>query len=710
MKHAAIFLAVILSSLLLFTTVQADPELPLPRIPISGDQDGSESPLICNSDKFEHLNNVHVFQVPGAEPTDLIFDFVFREATYNNEFGYFLVDDLSGSIDGLYPGEPGYLAQVLAQATIIFPSGSTAYTPDVTVPFQGGDYVAFFLIQNSTLANLIANNPNNSLSGSPIAFFSFDEMNPDGIDHFIGFRNMEDNLTQFGFEDLTGGGDADYDDIVYNVKSTLIPTPIVEHRDVVFVRGLTSQGTCDGMNTWVPQYFSTPQAKALFNHIIIDKYLNFSYADGGNYTCPQESGTPPAYSASDTCDGVTKAAVELKALIAQQATNRVTIFGHSMGGIVAAYMVATYPQWAQEKIASVVTLDSPVKGISKAEALVAQNWPLFWECSYDESNPDNSLSQLTNTSQVIINLQSAATIVPFYHLDATKLPQNILLGRNRVRLSSGRPFHLYYWCNYDFVGEPYCEPPTAVHDTHSEVENRRFDEYGIDKGLLFGCAAVNSLDCAFLTLHPNSANNFMIESSLAQSESVIFNVITGTNRFRLTSQFDQLAIMELGDPQGTTFGPNGAGSIAGYSLGDDYETYEIKDPVPGNWHATFSFSETIPELINIGITVLEIAPSEKNISPVAAAWVSEKNSIGDPVEFSGIPSYDPDGLITRYEWDFDNDGSFDYESNDPIATHVYTQVYQSEAGLRVTDDLGSQDISYVQVRVGEFIFMPVVMR
>jgi len=198
-----------------------DPPLPLPRLPISGDQDGSESPLTMRSPDFEAIPQVQLFRAPGTGPVTLRFDFVFREASFGNELCVFRVDDPSGAVDGLQPGTPGYLAAALKRTTIVFPSGSTANTPDASVPVNGGDLLVFFLVQGDTLANLRARNPGNARDGQPVAFFSLDPLNPDQADHFVGFENRVRRYTQFGFEDLTGGGDRDFDDVVYNVDPPL---------------------------------------------------------------------------------------------------------------------------------------------------------------------------------------------------------------------------------------------------------------------------------------------------------------------------------------------------------------------------------------------------------------------------------------------------------------------------------------------------------
>jgi hypothetical protein len=212
------------------SSVRADPALPLPRVPICGDQDGSEIPLVFQCQALSHSADVLMYQVPGNEPVNLRFDFVFREAGYNNELGFFIVDDSLGRVGDLDPESPEYLERVFQNAHTIFPSGSHAGTQDVEIQLNGGELLVFYIIQNGTLEQFLASNPQNEVSGSPLAFFSLDRLNPDGVDHFVGFENTSEGYTQFGFEDLTGGGDLDYDDIVYNIYMMLCRTylPIIQ--------------------------------------------------------------------------------------------------------------------------------------------------------------------------------------------------------------------------------------------------------------------------------------------------------------------------------------------------------------------------------------------------------------------------------------------------------------------------------------------------
>jgi PKD repeat protein len=70
------------------------------------------------------------------------------------------------------------------------------------------------------------------------------------------------------------------------------------------------------------------------------------------------------------------------------------------------------------------------------------------------------------------------------------------------------------------------------------------------------------------------------------------------------------------------------------------------------------------------------------------------------VELDGSASYDLDGYITKWEWDYLSDGIYEYESDtEPTTTTTYQGPGTYNATLRVTDDDGFQDIASVQVVV-----------
>jgi PKD repeat protein len=67
------------------------------------------------------------------------------------------------------------------------------------------------------------------------------------------------------------------------------------------------------------------------------------------------------------------------------------------------------------------------------------------------------------------------------------------------------------------------------------------------------------------------------------------------------------------------------------------------------------------------------------------------------VNFDASMSSDPDGSITTYDWDFDNDGDIDYTSAAPEATYTFCAEGANDVRLRVTDNDLATDEQYGQV-------------
>ena len=82
----------------------------------------------------------------------------------------------------------------------------------------GGKIYAPVLIAQGTLADFTSKNPTNGGDGSVVhAYFNYLGANPDKLDHF---RLLGDNT--FGVEDLYGGGDRDFNDVVVKVNIKVV--------------------------------------------------------------------------------------------------------------------------------------------------------------------------------------------------------------------------------------------------------------------------------------------------------------------------------------------------------------------------------------------------------------------------------------------------------------------------------------------------------
>jgi hypothetical protein len=155
------------------------------------------------------------------------FDWAVRDAMYNNELGLYAVDDAAGRVDRLDPGDTGYAAAALAdgKAQVIFASGQgSGARAELTL--TAGRLYAFYLIQNDTRAHFLARNPQNELGCGPLAFFSLPDANPDAVDHLRASFDASGELT-LAWEDLTGGGDRDFNDAIVRASGFALAQPNV---------------------------------------------------------------------------------------------------------------------------------------------------------------------------------------------------------------------------------------------------------------------------------------------------------------------------------------------------------------------------------------------------------------------------------------------------------------------------------------------------
>jgi len=76
--------------------------------------------------------------------------------------------------------------------------------------------------------------------------------------------------------------------------------------------------------------------------------------------------------------------------------------------------------------------------------------------------------------------------------------------------------------------------------------------------------------------------------------------------------------------------------------------------------------------------------------PVAIFTESDDHPVvNETVTFNASSSYDPDGNIVKFEWNWEGDGNYDFDAGtSPIATHAYGQPGIYYPTLRVTDNDG----------------------
>ena len=138
-----------------------------------------------------------------------------REASYNSQVSFYRVLNASGAVADpvtgapILPGQPGYEAAARASQVSnlsrLSVSNNRTNSRSVTVSDS-------FML--APLADVEAGTTRHT-------FFAFNEANSDGVQHF---QVLGDNV--FGFEDLYGGGDRDFDDLIFSFKPTTLSAGI----------------------------------------------------------------------------------------------------------------------------------------------------------------------------------------------------------------------------------------------------------------------------------------------------------------------------------------------------------------------------------------------------------------------------------------------------------------------------------------------------
>lgn len=200
----------------------------------------------------------------------------------------------------------------------------------------------------------------------------------------------------------------------------------VAPRKVIFVQGIESESRCPdgaGLNNrapaWLAEYLARDSELAAQLAVDPSQFVYFSYS--GRYCGGDGSGGEAAdYRPNETCSGVAGAdgaASRLRALVERLAPSKVTILGHSMGGLAAAYLAGEDPAWARKHIASVVTFDSPLRGVPRLNLEVLRvAGAMTGGCPFDS----HSISDMQDgNTPVMRTAAGAAQVIPFYNLDAT---------------------------------------------------------------------------------------------------------------------------------------------------------------------------------------------------------------------------------------------------------------------------------------------------
>ena len=138
---------------------------------------------------------------------------VTADASYRNNAGLYRVDNADGIIGTFKPGDSGYITAALLRSKELNRGVEFDKNGMSSKMIEGGIY-APFVVADGTVDRVL--NSNNSAT-TPRVYFNYVAANVDGFDHikYLG-------ANKFGFEDTFGGGDRDFNDLVFQVNAKVI--------------------------------------------------------------------------------------------------------------------------------------------------------------------------------------------------------------------------------------------------------------------------------------------------------------------------------------------------------------------------------------------------------------------------------------------------------------------------------------------------------
>jgi hypothetical protein len=150
----------------------------------------------------------------------------------------------------------------------------------------------------------------------------------------------------------------------------------------------------------------------------------------------------------------------------------------------------------------------------------------------------------------------------------------------------------------------------------------------------------------------------------------------GTNPVQITAYSNMLNTQWSGSGQGECSTSERSEIITGFSA-----TINLTSPCSVPWCGGPGH----------GVLTIEGHSAE---SPIADAGGPYTGTVGSAITFDASGSFDPNGTIALYEWDWNNDGIYEESTKVPKIIHTWNMPYSGPVKLRVTDKDGLTAIDW----------------
>jgi hypothetical protein len=153
---------------------------------------------------------VAVAETAGAADDTVAIVRVRQNGENDVALSFYRVDDLDGAIGGVRPGDAAYGGAAQGRAYQLSSGGTSLGGPGYGNYEQAG-------LTNVDAGDIIAFKLTNNTSGA--VFWGFAQANETVAGHKVGHL-WNYGLNTWGFEDMVGGGDHDYNDLVFGLDFT----------------------------------------------------------------------------------------------------------------------------------------------------------------------------------------------------------------------------------------------------------------------------------------------------------------------------------------------------------------------------------------------------------------------------------------------------------------------------------------------------------
>ncbi|MBK7952689.1 MAG: tandem-95 repeat protein [Candidatus Accumulibacter sp.] len=155
-------------------------------------------------------------------------DPTFSNAVFNDEIGLYRVDDASGRIGQIKPGDPGYAAAALAEDRVLaFFRTAAGQSSQRMAQLPAGQYLGFYLVENGSATQWRNNQPGNGSGQGRRAFFSVPAANADHLAHLHASWTSDGSLRIAGVASGPGCSGAFRGVIIEASGLTAPPLPFI---------------------------------------------------------------------------------------------------------------------------------------------------------------------------------------------------------------------------------------------------------------------------------------------------------------------------------------------------------------------------------------------------------------------------------------------------------------------------------------------------